>query len=198
MALFVSAQLCVIEDISVMAIACFLVFSSCPPCLTQELPRRFWHQVFMASLPYKSIFPNSSLASALPSWNHISESFCDVSFALSLWDSACHKNTSPRTWFWLPPPLQALWCSPLLPAASCVLVSFKGYLKPPFPAVSGSLGVLLLIIIVLKRLTVLPVQDWPELDEDVVQLWVTLGLSAQWESTTKHSFDVHKPCGTKH
>lgn len=48
-----------------------------------------------------------------------------------------------------------------------MLVSFKGYLKPPFPAASDSLGILLLLIIVLKRLTVLPVQDWLELDEDV-------------------------------
>lgn len=49
-------------------------------------------------------------------------------------------------------------------------MSFKGCLKLPFPAVSDSLGILLLIIIiVLKRLTVLPVQDWLGLDEDVAQ-----------------------------
>jgi len=45
-----------------------------------------------------------------------------------------------------------------------VLVSFKGYLKPPFPAVSDSLRILL-IIVVLKRPTYLPVQNWLELVE---------------------------------
>lgn len=94
MTLYFSAQLCLIEEFLRMSWPLLAFFSSSSPCLTHEFLCHFWHKSFVTSLLCKSIFPNSSLASAVPPWNCISESFCDVSFVLSLWDSACPQNTS--------------------------------------------------------------------------------------------------------
>lgn len=150
-----------------MVIACFLVFSSSPPCLTQEVLCHFWHKSFVTSPQCKSIFPNSSPASAVPPWNCISELFCDVSFVLSLWDRACPQTTSLThgSASLLPSKPFDAHCCCQQPA---VCLSFKGCLKLPFPAVLDSLGILsLLIRAVLKALTALPVQGWLGLDKDV-------------------------------
>lgn len=177
MASFVSAQLCVADEISVMSIACSLAFfSSCPACHTCELPCCSGTEILVDSPVQHGTSPRFCCHSSILkpySWIILWCFPCPVCLGQGL-----PQTHLPHTWFWPPPLPWALWCSPLLLAASCVLVSFKRYLKRPFPAVSDSPRILLLIIMVLRRLKVLLVLGWLELAKDLVWLWVILGLPA--------------------
>lgn len=173
-----------------MAIAHFPVFSSSPPCLTQEFLCHFWHKSFVTT-----IFPSSSPASAVPPWNCISESFCGVSFVLSLWDSAYPEKKPPSHMFLSP----SCTPSPLMLTAVassqlCACHLLKDVLSSLFLLSQPR-------IIIINNKNSAKKTDCSACARlaGAGRGWsLVMSYPAQQGTATKHCFDIHKPCGTKH